>query len=641
MCGIAGVLGLGIALNEQDERTVRDMLAALRHRGPDGQGVLCDERAVLGNTRLRIIDFSPRADLPMSSADSCLWLAYNGEVTNFLALKKELDAQNSFRSSSDSEVLLHLYQESGIALLQRLTGMFAFCLYDRDGRKAYIVRDFFGLKPVFYREHAGRLYFASEIKALLETPELSGEIDEEAIGDYFSLAYIPGAATPFKDIRELPGGHMLEVDLCAGRWKQTQYYHLRHGDETSITESEAAEKVRSLMLDSVRRNLVSDTPVGLTLSGGVDTTSLLALTRELGRNRELHAFSIKMAEPSFDESSYQDLAVAHIPCRHHTVTVGPDEVLQNLVASTAYMDEPSGDGAVVPLYLLAQEAKKHVSVLLFGEGGDEVFNAYETHRACHVRAAYRRWVPAPARALLRALVPRLPTSYSKLSLEFRLKRFIEGAELSVPESHLFWRHVFTEEEKAFLMPRSGPAQPTSDLFTAFFNGLDCPRDIDKISQLDLRYYFVDDLMVKDDRMSMASSLEGRFPYMDRPLVEFAASLPARMRLKGFRGRHIQKLAMKGLLPGKIFRRQGMGLEMPHSIWFLKEFQGLAARYFAEANVRKSRLLNPEAVTFFWNQHLRKKKDYGRPLWCILNYLIWLDLYVHSRDYKKYLRPHAG
>jgi len=637
MCGIAGIASHGAPLGRDEAATVGRMLDVLRHRGPDSRGILSDRRCVFGNARLKIIDRSPAADMPMSSEDGKIWLTYNGEITNFRQLRAGLEGGRRFRSASDTEVLLRLYEERGIGFLNGLAGMFSFAVYDQRVQKLHLVRDFFGLRPLFYARGPGRLSFASEIKALMETPGFDSSLDTGAVSDYFSLGYVPGAGTPFRSVRELQAGHRLELDLRSGELSESRYHRLSYETDASPGERETAAQLRTRLLDSVGRNLVADVPVGLALSGGIDSTSLLALARELGRSRDLHVFSIKLEEPSFDESRWQKLAVDAVPCVHHQVAVGPSAILENLEASVAYMDEPSVDGAAVPLYLLAREAKKHVSVLLLGEGGDEIFNAYETHRAYRVREAYRQWAPGWLRALLREAAPRLPASYRKLSLDYRLKSFVEGAELSVPESHLFWRHVFSDAEKERLLPALRGGAPSSAAFVEAFERLGFDDDLNKLSLLDIERYFVDDLMVKDDRMVMAHSIEARYPYMDRPLAEFASTIPTRMKVKGFSGRHIQKVAMRGLLPPAILGRTNMGLEMPHSLWFLKEFRPLAEKYFSRKNVAKTELLDPAAVESFWEQHRAGRKDYGRPLWAVLNYLIWFDLFVYNKDYKKHLR----
>lgn len=643
MCGIAGILSLGRPLDSKDRREVRAMTSVLHHRGPDSRAVAEDERCALGNTRLRILDLSDKAALPMSNEDGTVWMCYNGEITNFRELRAEfrLDEKYAFRSTSDSEVLLRLYEDLGIGFLRRLTGMFAFCIYDKRRAVAFVVRDFYGIRPLFTMIKNGRFYFASEIKSFLELSCFDPRIDHEGICHFFSLGYIPDKHTPFEEVREIQGGFLFEIDLKAGTSRERQYYELDYTVNPDLKEGPAAEKVHELMLDSVRRNLISDAPLGLTLSGGFDTSSILALTKELGRARDIHTFSIKMEEPSFDESYYQRVMADFAGSIHHEISVGPREVLDSLVSHMAFMDEPMGDGSAIPLYILARKAKKHVSVLLSGEGGDEVFNAYETHRAYKVRKFYRAVAPAFVRRAIRALARALPTSHRKLSFDFLCKRFTEGAELSVPEAHFYWRHVLTEEEKKRLMPRHSDFKRTDRFFVDLFNSAGCEDELNRISLIDMKYFFIGDLMTKNDRVFMANSVEARFPYLDRPLVEFVSSLPTHLRVKGlFGGRYIQKQAMRGSLPKEIYRRQNMALEMPHATWFPGEFRGLAQRYFSRDAVARSGLLDYATVDSLWRQHLKGERDNGRALWCVLSFLIWFDLFVYNKDFKKYLPPCA-
>ena len=639
MCGIAGTFSLGKPLEEPDRGLVRDMTDMLRHRGPSSQRILSDERGVLGGARLKITDLSDAAQLPMAGENGAVWLTYNGAVTNFRALAGEfgLEGKRPVRTRSDAEVVLRLYEELGDAFLSRLSGQFAFCLYDRRRARALIVRDFYGLRPVFYLVHGGKIHFASEIKALLEVQGWNRRLDNEALWHFFSLAYMPGRRTPFAEIRELPAGHFLEVDLRAGSFLEKPYYTLRYEPDETLTEETAAAGLRRRLLGAVERSLAVDVPAGLTLSGGVDTSALLALAKELGLSSRLHTFSIVMGERSFDESRYQRLMVDFARPIHHEIRVAPSDVLDCLFSTIAHLDEPSGDGAAAPSFLLARSARNYVPVLLSGEGGDEIFNAYETHRACRARQLYRRAAPAWARRALRALAARLPVSCSKLSFDFVAKRFTEGSELGVPEAHLFWRHVLSEEVKERLLTFAPPEKPTAALFREFYDALPYPDEIDRISQLDLWYYFVDDLMVKNDRSIMAHSVETRFPYMERDVVEFAAGIPNRLRLKGLSGRYIQKRALRGLMPPAILRRSNMGLEMPHSLWFFGEFRDLAERYFSRSHVERSGLLRHEAVSGLWQEHLARRRDNGRPLWCILNFLIWFDLFIYEGNYKQFLQ----
>jgi asparagine synthase (glutamine-hydrolysing) len=638
MCGIAGIIGISHPIEETSKTNLRAMTTALRHRGPDSIGYYTDASVALGNTRLNIIDLSDNAHLPMTNENGSIWIAYNGEVTNFKELKKtfHLEKKHTLQSSSDTEILIHLYEELGISFLDHLSGMFAFCLYDTLKKKVYIVRDFYGIRPLFYMKRNDTFYFASEIKAFLELPFFKGTLDYEAIYHFLSLAYIPGEHTPFKEIRELDGGHLIEIDLLTHSLKEKEYYTLSYPVNYDMSEKDASKRVHDLLLDSVERNLISDAPLGLTLSGGLDTSTILALTKELGKSTTLHTYSIKMGEASFDESRFQQLMARFAQSIHHEILVTPEDVLNNFVEHMAFMDEPSGDGAAIPSYILAKEAKKEVRVLLSGEGGDEVFNAYETHRAYLARKHYRTIVPPFLRTAIKEIARTFPTSYKKLSFDFLAKRFSEGAELDIPSAHYFWRHSLNAFEKKALMPRHSDFKETETLFSSLYHSLPHSEELNRLSHIDIKYYFICDLMVKNDRTMMAHSIEARFPYMDKLLIDFTSTIPPSLKVKGLRGRYIQKEAMKHILPRAIYNRSNMGLEMPHSIWFLKEFEALLTHYFSKKNVAKYDFLSHDAIQTMWNQHKTKKKDQGRSLWCVLNLLLWLDLFVDSKDYKKYL-----
>jgi len=638
MCGIAGVISLGRPIEEKDAGEARIMTELLRHRGPDDIGFFQDDRCVLGNTRLRIIDLSDNAGMPMSNEDEKVWITYNGEVTNYKELSREfkLEERHRFRSTSDTEVLVHLYEELGIDFIRRLSGMFAFCLVDKRKGKAYIVRDFYGIRPLFFMQAGDRLYFSSEIKSFIDLDRFDGEIDQEAIYHFFSLAYIPDRLTPFAQVQELPGASLLEVDLEGGSLSEREYHEVRYDPDPGICEKEAVPALKEHMIDSVRRNLISDAPLGLTLSGGFDTSSMLAITKELGLSRDIHTFSIRIDEPSYDESRYQRIMVDYAKPQHHEIVVRPNDVADNFVAQMAFLDEPTGDGAAIPTFLLAEEARKHVSVLLSGEGGDEIFNAYETHVAYKARKAYRRFVPRPLRSVARRIAMRLPTDYRKLSFDFLAKRFSEGAELGTPESHFFWRHTMDGPEKRSLMPSIGPFKDTEQFFSDLFHSLDFEDELNRISLIDIKYFFIGDLMVKNDRMMMAHSVEARFPWMDRILFDYVSTIPSSLRMKGFSRRYLQKQAMKDLVPDAIYRRQNMGLEMPHSLWFMDALKPLAERYLTREKVERTGMLDYDAVNRMWGEHINRVKDHGRSIWCILNFMVWHDLFVYEKNFKAFL-----
>ncbi len=640
MCGIAGVVSLGSPLEETDLRTGGRMTDMLRHRGPDDRGELHDRHLYMGNTRLSIIDLSENAHIPMRSGDGSVWLAYNGEITNFRDLEREFSLRERYRfvSTSDTETLLHLYEDMGMECLAHLSGMFAFCLYDRRRGKAYIVRDFYGTRPLFWMVRGDRLYFASEIKAFMQVPDLSPRVDREAIFHYFTLAYVPHTMTPLEGVHELYGGSLIEIDLSGDRpeYALRDYHTTRFSPDDSMTEEEADELFYRAILDSVDRNLISDAPVGLTLSGGLDSSSVLGLARKLGRSSELHTFSLRINESSFDESYYQRVMAEYAGSIHHEIPVNPEDVHDNIIRYMAYMDEPIGDGSAIPFYLLARQARKHVKVLLSGEGGDEISNAYETHMAFHVARMYRKVVPGRARRMLYALARTLPVSYDKLSFDFLARRFTKGASLPPPEAHMYYRHVLTRREKLGLMPGCGDIGPTTRFFRELWDSLDYEDGLDRLAQIDMTHFFIGDLMMKNDRMMMANSVEARFPFMDRIAVEAFSSIPARYKIRHLTRRYIEKKSMRRVLPPEVRKRQNFGIELPYSHWFASELRDLGATYFSRDVLGRSGLLDPDYVRTLWSEHMGLRRDHGRTLWCILNFLIWFDLFVYRGDFADYL-----
>lgn len=639
MCGVAGIISLSTDQNDLDVEVCKKMTEMIIHRGPTQQGIISSNRFTVGNTRLSIIDATANSKLPMYNDDKSVIISYNGEVSNFLELKAkfQLEEKFQFKGKSDTEVVLRLYELLGIDFLQELSGMFAFSIIDRRNNKAFIVRDFYGINPMFYRVTPERFYFASEIKALLET-DSGGDftLNKQGIFDFLTLAYIPGDMTPYNEISELHAGELIELDLLTGVYDKRKYYQIKFETDYSITENEASKTAYDLMYDSIRRNLIADNPVGTTLSGGVDTSTMVCLIKDMGKSENFQTFSIKMAEKSFDESHYQQLISKYAKTAHHEITVTADDVLESMYVHMAHLDEPSGDGGAVPSFILANKSKKYVDVLLSGEGGDEVFNAYSVHTAWKVKKYYTKYTPTFMRQFMYWFSHKLPSNFEKLSLDFQMKRFTEGCELHPAAAHVYWRHPFTDKDKSKLFLDATEYDPTDKRFVDLYNEYSEREELNRISMLDLKHFFVDDLLVKNDRMYMANSIETRFPFMDRHLVEYMNKVPSSLRLKGMRGRNIQKNAMKNSLPKEILARNNYGLEMPHSIWFLDKFLTFAKKYLNEKTVEKSGLLLWPEVERIWLEHLGKKRDHGRGLWCIIMFLVWYEMYIDKRNYKSYL-----
>ena len=639
MCGISGIISLHNELSDNDYSTVKKMSDSISHRGPDQQKTKRLNKVILANNRLKIMDLNDRSSLPMSSEDDSVWICYNGEISNFLELKSKykLDEKYNFKGTSDTEVIIYLYKELGISFINELSGMFAFCLVDLKKKKTWLVRDFFGIIPLFYRIKENKIFFASEIKAFYEINSLDKSLDYHSIYHFFTLAYIPGKNTPFKEINEMRGGQLIEIDNEKNTYYLKKYYKVKYPVDNSINEQEAAKNAYDLMLDSVRRNIQSDAPIGTTLSGGIDTSSITCLIKDLGKSKNFHTYSLKMGEKSFDESKYQRLIAEYCQTNHHEILVNQEDVINSIYTHMAHIDEPNGNGAAIPSFILAKEAKKEVSVLLNGEGGDETFSAYSIYGAYRAKNLYNRFTPKPLRKLIYNLVHKLPTSFKKLSLDFQLKRFTEGAELHPAAAHIYWRHVLTDDEKEdTILNRQGYVK-TEKVMIDLFEKLDYSDDFNKINFLDIEHFFIDDLLVKNDRMFLAHAVESRFPFMDRILFEYMAKISPNLRMKGItKRRYIEKLAMKNTVPKEILQRGNFGLEMPHSIWFLDSLKPLLKKYLSEEMIKKTEYLSYDKVDKLLQMHFSGKKDYGRGLWCILMYQIWHEMFIQKNNYKSFL-----
>ena len=639
MCGISGLISLNKDLSDSDYSTVKGMSDSISHRGPDQQKIQKFDKIILANNRLKIMDLNDRSSLPMCSDDGSVWICYNGEVSNFRELnnKYKLSEKYNFKGTSDTEVMIYLYKELGISFINELSGMFAFCLVDLRKKKTWIVRDFFGIIPLFYRIKENKIYFASEIKAFYEINALDKSLDYHSIYHYFTLAYIPGKNTPYKEINELRGGQLIEIDNEKNTYFLKKYYNVQYPTDHSITEKEAASNAYDLMLDSVRRNIQSDAPIGTTLSGGIDTSAITCLIKDLGKSKNFHTYSLKMGEKSFDESKYQRLIADYCQTNHHEIVVNQEDVLNSIYTHMAHIDEPNGNGAAIPSFILAKEEKKEVSVLLNGEGGDETFSAYSIYGAYRAKNLYTKFAPKPLRKLIYNLVHKLPTSYKKLSLDFQMKRFTEGAELHPASAHIYWRHVLTDDEKEDTILNRQGYQKTEKVMIDLYESLDYSEDFNKINFLDIEHFFIDDLLVKNDRMFLANAVESRFPFMDRILFEYMAKVPSNLRMKGItKRRYIEKLAMRNTVPKEILNRGNFGLEMPHSIWFFDTLKPLLKKYLNEEMIKKTEYLNYEKVDKLLQMHFSKKKDYGRALWCILMYQMWHEMFIEKNNYKDFL-----
>jgi asparagine synthase (glutamine-hydrolysing) len=642
MCGIAGCMRIS-GDGTRDEAIVESMIALLGHRGPDGYGVIRSGRCTLGHRRLSVIDLTDAGLQPMSYHGHCI--TYNGEVYNFQELKREhrlAEEGAPFRSRTDTEVVLRLFSKLGAEAFQHLNGMFAMGAWNAQTATLSLARDAFGIKPLFYMRDADALWFASEIKALLEVPGQVRQANLQALWDFLSLNYVPGEQTPFIGITELRPGHCLTVRADDGRASIAPIFDWTYPEDLELAAAEATQAVAAELRAAVTRHLISDVPVGVMLSGGLDSSALTAMVREIRGDGCFHTYSLAFRERSFDESSYAQKVAEHVGSRHQEILVCPHEVQELIPTYLAHIDEPYGDGSAIPTWLLSRCASADVTVLLSGEGGDELFAGYDTHAAWRARKYYRAAVPGLVRrGIIKWAVHQLPVSYDKLSFEFKAKRFADGAELSVPASQFFWRVVLTEDAKREIVQTDGLSVhpiPTTELFEKAFGRAKAKSELNRLLYLDSQYHLPDDLMIKNDRMTMAHSLEARVPFTDVQLFKFLSRLSPDLKMRRMKRKYVLRKALQAYLPHDVIEKKKVGLELPYSKWIRGPWRDFVGDVLDRRRLDDTGILRGNAVRRMLEDHWAGRADFGRPLWGLINLLVWHDNYISSNCYRSLIRP---
>jgi asparagine synthase (glutamine-hydrolysing) len=607
------------------------MAALLQHRGPDDHGSLVNDRIGLAHQRLSILDSSEAARQPMSSGG--MHLVVNGEIYNHRALASAHSLNASLRSRSDSEVLLKLAEAIGVeSTLNEIDGMYAFALWNASDEHLHLVRDPMGIKPMFVLNEGHTLWFASEIKPLLLVPGFERRPSTEALHHYLSFDYIPGHHTAFEGIEEVRPGAWWTVDANTGQITKQAHSTTDWTTDPSITQADAVARVDELLLGAVERQLVADVEVGVMLSGGLDSSSLAALTKEVRGDAEFHTFSIGFDDSSFNEANHAQIVAGHLGTRHHQIDVHPEDIAELLPLSVCSIDEPYADGSAMPTAMLARVAREHVTVLLSGEGGDEMFSGYDTHAAAVARSRYR-WVPGwLRRGLIQPMVNLLPVRHSKLSFDFKAKRFAHGAEFEAARAHFAWREVLSEDAKREILKTDEPFPPSHHLFDAAWDQCQSGSELHKMLHTDRSFHLPDDLMVKNDRMTMAHSLEARVPFCDSALVAFLATVPPRHLMNGMTPKVLLKRAMKNRLPSSIINRKKMGLEMPYSSWMRGPLRSMTETILESDRVGATGILQPEPIMRLLTEHMSMKVDNGRALWGLINLVLWHEAYIQSDSF---------
>jgi asparagine synthase (glutamine-hydrolysing) len=619
MCGICGVATADGA--PPDVEAVERMSGCLVHRGPDSDGLFHERGVALAARRLSIIDLDGGTQ-PLTNEDGSVVVVQNGEIYNYRELRSELQGQgHRFATASDTEVLAHLYEEHGDGFVERLRGMFAIALWDAARRRLTLARDRFGIKPLYYSAAGGRLAFASELKAMLELPGFSREIDPKALAAYLTFNSIPAPLTIFSDARKLPAGSTLtwqEGELSISRYSRpapVPAESVRSGPAGAL-----AEELREVMRDSVRAHLVADVPVGVLLSGGVDSAGLTALAA--GEEGEaVRTFSIGFEESSFDELEKARLVAERYRTDHHELVLRPDavELLPKLVEA---FDEPFGDSSAVPTYLVSQLAAGEVKVALSGEGGDELFGGYYTYVADLLAPRFGRLA-----ALAAPLVERLPSSDEKVSFDYKAKRFSRAAALPPLERHHGWKEIFPAGARAALLGDLDPGWDPVDIYRERYGETEGAEPLARFQDLDLGIYLVDDLLVKTDRSSMAHSLELRVPFLDQQVAAFAMSLATPLKVRGLAKKRLLRRALAPLLPKEILRGPKQGFSIPLATWLRGPLKGFAEEVLSPRTLAGQGCLDPAVVTPMVERHCSGREDLSRQLWGLMAFTLWFDRYA--------------
>jgi len=620
MCGICGLVA-GERDRAPDREAVARMSGRLVHRGPDDDGIFCEGPVALAARRLSIIDLAG-GHQPISNEDGSCVVVQNGEIYNYRELKRELErAGHRFATDCDTEVLVHGYEEWGEAFVERLRGMFAIALWDKRRRRLLLARDRFGIKPLYYGEAGGGLAFASELKAMLEQPDFSREIDPQAVAAYLAFNSIPAPLTIFKGARKLPPGHLLtwkggEVELRRyARPGPPPAAEVRGG-----SAEELAAELREVLEDSVRAHLVADVPVGVLLSGGVDSGGLAALaSRHAGE--PLRTFSIGFEEEGFNELSRARLVAERYGTDHHELVLRPDavELLPKLVEA---FDEPFGDSSALPTYLVSELAVGEVKVALSGEGGDELFGGYYTYVADLLARRVGRLA-----ALARPLAEALPSRTDRVGFDYKAKRFARAAALPPLERHHGWKEIFSAQARADLAGPGASAWDPLDLYRERYAETAGAEPLARMQDVDLGIYMADDLLVKTDRLSMAHSLELRVPFLDPKVADFAFSLPTDLKVRGFAKKRLLRKALEPLLPREIVHGRKQGFSIPIASWLRGPLEPFAREVLAPGAVARQGLLDPAAVTPILDRHCSGQEDLSRQIWGLMALTLWFDRYA--------------
>jgi len=629
MCGICGVTYFDRE-KQVSERLVKRMCDVIRHRGPDDEGIMTIGAHGMGMRRLSIIDLVSGKQ-PIANEDNSMWIVFNGEIYNYKSLREDLVKKgHRFKTNTDTEAILHAYEEYGEECPEKLNGMFGFAIYNQNDQTLFLARDRLGIKPLYYFHDASKFAFGSELKSILQVPEIPREVDHRSLDVFLTFEYIPSPLSIFKGISKVPPGHSLT--LKSGKISIKKYWQLEI-NEQNATEDELCEQLVELLQDAVKIRLMSDVPLGAFLSGGIDSSSIVALMSRV-MDRPVKTFSIGFKEASYNESEYARSVAEFYGTEHHEFILEANalELTEKLFG---ILDEPFGDFSIFPTYLVSKMARQHVTVSLSGDGGDELFAGYDTYIANRMANAYARVPKFLHRGIVAPILNMIPPTEKKKGLINRAKRFSEGLRLPDDLAHTRWMIFLQAAEKERLysadMLSSLNEFDSYGFIRNYFKEAKTQDALNQQSYVDIKSYLVDDILVKVDRMSMATSLEARVPFLDHRVVEFSATVPSHLKLQGKTTKYLLKKAMADYLPPDILTRGKEGFSIPIKNWIKHDLKDLMMDVLSPGRIKREGFFESTFVEQLKNEHLSGKENHSHRLWAMMVFGIWQDYFLRNGE----------
>lgn len=631
MCGICGILNYERE-KKVEESDVRRMCRVIRHRGPDDEGIYVKENVGIGMRRLSIIDLAS-GHQPISNEDNTVWIVFNGEIYNHQEIRADLQSRgHKFRTNSDTEAIVHAYEEYGEACPEKMNGMFGFAIWDENKQRLFLARDRIGIKPLYYFHDGKRIVFGSELKSIIQIRDIPRRVNKQALDNFLTFEYITAPLSIFESIHKLEPAHSLTCEN--GNIRKRKYWKLEYNIRPR-SEDEICEELVSILQDSIKIRLMSEVPLGAFLSGGIDSSSIVGLMANV-MDRPVKTFSIGFEDATYNELKYARIIAQQYKTEHHEFTIKPDAVdlTENLVKN--FVDEPFGDFSLFPTYLVSKMAREYVTVILSGDGGDELFAGYDPYIANRIGQIYQSIPGIFRKGIIEAILKRMPPTEKKKGVINRAKRFVEGAQLPADLQHTRWMIFLSEHEKAMLYSRDFNNQ-VSDLDSyqfvrQFFKNAPSNDPLDQQQFVDINTYLVDDILVKVDRMSMATSLEARVPFLDHRVVEFSTTIPSQLKLAGLshqKTKYILKKAMHNVLPHEIIYRGKEGFSIPIKNWLKNELKPMMLDVLSPEKIKAEGFFNPGYIERLINEHLQNTENHSHRLWALMMFGIWYDSYIRD------------